>query len=157
MASGEPAYRRTAVGGTFSLFHSGHRHLIKAALEVSDEVVIGVVSDEFASQRRKNHPVEPYEVRALRVLRYCLRKARVGQRITVLPLDDAEGPAGSDPSIEAIVVTEETLIGALKINRSRIAKKMKPLIIKVVEPILGDDGKPISSTKLWSYYYQNLY
>lgn len=155
MSDEKSTFTKTALGGTFSFFHVGHKHLIKTALELSNEVIIGVVSDEYASIRRKSHPIEPYEVRALRVLRYCLRKAKRGQRITVFPLDTAEGPASYDPSIEALVATEETLVNALKINNERVARKLKPLVIRVVEPILDDNGKPISSTKLWTSYLLN--
>lgn len=150
-------FRKVAVGGTFSFFHAGHRHLIKRALEVGgEEVVVGVVSDELAALRRKNHPVEPYEVRALRVLRYCLRRVKPGQRVTVLPLDDIEGPAGSDPTIEALVATEETFANAVSVNRSRMARNLKALAIEVVEPLLGPDGEPLSSTKLWTAYLAQL-
>jgi len=145
-------YRKVALGGTFSFFHRGHRHLIMYALRLGNEVVIGVVSDEFARERGKGHPVEPYEVRALRVLRYCLRKLGQGQRVTVVPLDDVEGPAGTDPSIDAIVATEETFRNAAEINRSRIRRGLRPVAIEVVEPVLGPDGEPISSTKLWREY-----
>lgn len=142
-------YRKLAVGGTFSFFHPGHRHLLRQALELGEEVVIGVVSDEFALQRRKSHPVEPFEVRALRVLRYCLRKARNQQKITIVPLDNVQGPAGTDPTIEALVATEETFIGALSVNRLRTTRGLRPLIIEVVEPVLGPDKEPLSSTRLW--------
>lgn len=145
-------YRRLALGGTFSFFHLGHRYLLKRALELADEVVIGVVSDEFAMQRQKGHPIEPFEVRALRVLRYCLRKARDQQKITIVPLDDIQGPAGTDPRIEALVATEETFTGALSVNRFRVLRGLRPLVIEVVEPLLGPNKEPVSSTKLWKAY-----
>jgi len=142
-------YRRVVLGGTFSLLHAGHRYLLRHALSLAEEVVVGVTSDEFARKLGKSHPVEPYEVRALRVLRYCLRKARRGQRVIIAPIDDIEGPAGSDPAIEAIVATEETLVNALKVALGRLDKGMRPLDVVVVEPLLGPDGEPLSSTKLW--------
>mgnify|MGYP001626385170 FL=1 len=144
-----PRYRKVAVGGTFSFFHAGHRHLIRRALELGEEAVIGVVSDEYAARRRKKHPVEPFEVRALRVLRYSLRKARPGQRVTLVPLDDVAGPAGYDPEVDALVATEETFVNALAVNGERAQRGLAPLAIEVVEPVLGPGGEPLSSTRLW--------
>lgn len=145
-------YAKVALGGTFSFFHAGHRRLLKHALQIGESVVVGITSDEFVTKLGKRHPVEPYEVRALRVLRYCLRKARPGQRVTVVPLDDPEGPAASDPSIEAIVASEETAARALEISLKRAERGLKPLAVEVVEPILWSDGTPLSSTKLWRVY-----
>lgn len=146
-------FKKVAVGGTFSFFHIGHRHLLKRALEVGEDVVVGVTSDEFASSLGKSHPIEPYEVRALRVLRFCLRKARDRQRIVVFPLDDAGGPASSDPSIEAIIATEETAIRAIEVSLKRVELGLKPAIVEAVEHVLGIDGQPISSTRLWQAYF----
>lgn len=150
MRRGAVRYRRVALGGTFSLLHAGHRHLIQLALSVAKEVVVGVTSDEFARKLGKKHPIEPYEVRALRIIRYCLRKARKGQRVIVTPIDDIEGPAGRDPAIEAIIATEETLVNALRVALRRVERGMRPLDVVVVEPLLGPDGEPLSSTKVWS-------
>ncbi len=147
MASLEFKYKKLAVGGTFSLLHPGHRYLLRTALNLGEEVLIGITSDEYVREMGKKHPVEPYEVRALRVVRYCLRIAKPGQRITVIPLDDFAGPAKYDPSIEALIATEETFTKALRIATAR---KEAPLEITVVEPVLDVDGKPLSSTKIWN-------
>jgi len=122
------------------------------ALEIGRTVVVGVTSDEFARSFGKAHPIEPYEVRALRVLRYCLRKAKDGQRIVIVPLDDVGGPASSDPSIEAIIATEETAARAIEVSLNRVKRGLKPAIVIAVEPVLGADGQPISSTRLWLAY-----
>jgi pantetheine-phosphate adenylyltransferase len=142
-------YRKVAVGGTFSFFHPGHRHLLRYALELGETVIVGITSDEFANSLGKQHPIEPYEERALRVLRYCLRKAKVGQRVVVLPIDDAGGPASNDPSVEAIIATEETAIRAIEVSLNRVQLGLKPATVEVVEHVLGVDGRPISSTRLW--------
>ncbi|MEM1508831.1 MAG: pantetheine-phosphate adenylyltransferase [Thermofilaceae archaeon] len=147
MALPNPKYRKLAVGGTFSLLHSGHRYLLRSTLNLGNEVLIGVTSDEYIREMNKNHPVEPYEVRALRIVRYCLRIAKPGQRIIVMPIDDFAGPVKYDPSIEALIATEETFTNALRIA---LARRGMPLEITVVEPVLDTDGEPISSTKIWN-------
>lgn len=149
----EYKYRKVALGGTFSFFHVGHRYLLKSALSLGENVIIGVVSDEFASKLRKRHPIEPYEIRALRVLRYCLRKASRGQRVTVTALDDIEGPAAIDPSVEAVVATEETALNAIELSINRLKRGLKPTNVEVIEPILDESHLPVSSTKLWIRYF----
>ncbi|MDW8003669.1 MAG: pantetheine-phosphate adenylyltransferase [Thermofilaceae archaeon] len=153
----EYKYRKVALGGTFSFFHVGHRHLLKYALSLGENVVIGVVSDEFASKSSKHHPIEPYEIRALRVLRYCLRKAKQGQRIKVTALDDVEGPAATDPLIEAIVATEETALNAIKLSINRVKRGLPSTNVEVVEPILDENHLPISSSKLWIRYFGSIF
>jgi len=148
-------FRRVAVGGTFSLLHAGHRHLLRVALSMASEsLVVGVSSDEFVKTLGKKHEVEPYEVRALRVLRYCLRKAGSGQHVTVVPLDDPAGPVSEDPHIEALVATEETLPNAVKVIGERARKGLPPVTLVVVEPLLDSSGVPLSATRIWHSAYQ---
>ena len=59
--------------------------------------------------------------------------------------------AETDPSMDAIVVSDETLPGALSINTGRIKRGFTPLFIVVV-PAIGHraDGSKLSSTDLRS-------
>jgi len=54
-----------------------------------------------------------------------------------------------DPSMEAIVVSKETLGGAEKINAGRIRRGFRPLVIVVV-PVIGgkDAASKLSSSQL---------
>ena len=54
----------------------------------------------------------------------------------------------SEEELEAIVVSEETLYRALEINRIRVEKGLRPLVIVVVPMVLAYDGKPISSSRI---------
>ena len=46
-------YKRGAVGGTFDILHIGHKHLLQTSFQISDEVVIGVTSDNFVNKLNK--------------------------------------------------------------------------------------------------------
>ena len=52
-------YRKIAVGGTFDRFHEGHLKLLSKAFQLSELVLIGVTSDEFAQSKG---PIEPCSV-----------------------------------------------------------------------------------------------
>ena len=52
------------MGGTFDVFHKGHEVLIQMALEVSDQVLIGLTTDERADKGLSlihiSEPTRPY-------------------------------------------------------------------------------------------------
>ncbi len=48
------------MGGTFDVFHKGHEVLIQTALEVSDQVLIGLTTDERAGKGRTGSLITPY-------------------------------------------------------------------------------------------------
>lgn len=72
-------------------------------------------------------------------------------RVTYLPLLDPDEPtrAETESDVGAIVVSEETLVGAQKINNHRVAAGLKPLVIVIV-PVVGAmrSGNKLSSTTL---------
>ncbi len=140
--------RKVLVGGTFSLLHRGHRHLLAKALSLGRHIVVGITSDEYIRHLSKPHPVEPYDFRALAVLLYILPHMNEDQVVEIVPLDDIYGPALDDPSADCIVVSEETLLSAVKINIGRRIKGLKPLKIICVETI-SIAGERISSTLIW--------
>jgi pantetheine-phosphate adenylyltransferase len=140
-------FETVAVGGTFDLFHSGHRALLKKAFKVGNRVLIGLCSEDFVKMR-KPHGIASYAKR-LEELETLLRKKGVLERAEITPLDDAYGLTLSDKRIEAIVVSEETEPVAHKINEKRKSLGMPPLPIITVKMVLSEDHYPISSTRIW--------
>ena len=122
---------RVCVGGTFNKFHAAHKKLIDIALRVGDEVYIGVTSDEFARKaKKKKRGLKRFEQRAGALADYVEDKA------TVFKLSDYAGPA-LDENMEAIIVSEETLPNALKINQERLAQGFGELAIFVI-PMMSE-------------------
>jgi len=144
----ERRFETVAVGGTFDLFHSGHRALLMEAFEVGDHVLIGLCSDDFVKKMRKPHGIASYAKR-LEELKNLLRKKGFLERAEIMPLDDAYGITLSDKRIDAIVVSEETEPRAHKINEKRKSMGMPPLPIVTVIMVLSEDHYPISSTRIW--------
>ncbi|RLE61969.1 MAG: phosphopantetheine adenylyltransferase [Thermoprotei archaeon] len=137
------------VGGTFSLLHSGHKHLLRKAAHAVDKLIIGVTSDQFVKKLKKEHPVEPFTVRIEKIVKF-LQEEHLLKKCMLVKIDDFMGPAGSRKDLDMIIVTDETLLGALEINAYRVKRKLNPLAIFVVDTILDERGFPISSTRLWT-------
>jgi len=144
----EKKFETVAVGGTFDLFHSGHRVLLINAFEVGNHVLIGLCSDDFVKKMRKPHRIAPYAKR-LEELKKLLKKKGFLERAEIMPLDDAYGITLSDKRIDAIVVSEETEPRAREINEKRKNLGMSPLPIVTVKMVLSEDHYPISSTRIW--------
>jgi pantetheine-phosphate adenylyltransferase len=63
-------------------------------------------------------------------------------------LSDRFGSA-LDADFDAIVVSEETLPVAVEINRMRREKKLRKVDIHQITCVLAEDGRWISSTRIW--------
>jgi pantetheine-phosphate adenylyltransferase len=140
-------FRHVAVGGTFDLLHLGHDALLEKAIELGDRVTIGLTTDEMVSRMYKDHEVDGYEAR-LKAIERFLAERNASDRVEVIPLEDAFGPTIEDDDFDAIIVSRETEPGALRINEIRRSRGMRELAVVVIEMVLGEDGLPISSTRI---------
>jgi pantetheine-phosphate adenylyltransferase len=141
-------FETVAMGGTFDLFHGGHRTLILKAFEIGNHVIIGLCSDDFLKKLRKPHGIASYAQR-LEELKGFLKKNDFLEMAEIVPLDDAYGVTLSDKRIDTIVVSEETEPRAHEINEKRKSLGMPPLPIVAVKMVLSEDHYPISSTRIW--------
>ncbi len=135
---------RVAIGGTFQPLHDGHKVLLRKAYELSEDVDIGLTSDEMA-HRGRVRPVKSYRERE-EALRTWIRK-EIGVEPRIFKIDDPYGRT-LDEDYDYIVVSAETYPAALKINELRKERGKKPIEIYRVECILAEDGRPISATRV---------
>lgn len=138
------AIKKSIVGGTFDNFHKGHEDLLRVAFDLSDSVLIGISSDQFA-QRFRTGEVDSFKMRSDVITRFC---KPLGKSSKVIEINDFYGPSTTDPEITAIVVSEETALRAKEINAIRVKKGLKKLIIIEVPFTLAEDSKPISSERI---------
>jgi inosine/xanthosine triphosphatase len=134
---------KVAVGGTFSVLHKGHRTLLDKAFEVGDEVAIGLMSDEYAVKHKLK--MTPMVERRTALIEYAETK---GKPYFVHVIGSSLGEAAKDSTLDAIVVSPETIGNVAIINAERERRGLKRLMIVQIGHVLADDWCPISSTRV---------
>lgn len=137
-----------ATGGTFDCIHIGHIKLLATAFDISDHVIIGLTSDRFVKRFKLNSNIKNNYRRRLFNLKKNISLNFNDANYTIIKLEDEFGPVIHSSQIQAIVVSEETLVKVKQINEIRISNYLNPLRVIVVEIAKSSDGKPISSTRI---------
>lgn len=140
------SYKTVATGGTFDHLHKGHVALLAKSFEVGERVVIGITSDSFALKEGKN-PDQTYAER-VHAVKALIREKFPRREYLIAKLEDYFGPGIASPEVQAIVVSKETAKRVSIANALREAKGYPPLEVVVVDYVLADDSKPISSTRI---------
>jgi len=135
-----------AMGGTFDVIHKGHLILLSKAFEISDKVIIGLTSDEFAEKKGKITN-NNYGIR-LENLILSLSKEFPHASFQINKLDDNFGPAVLERDVEALVVSNETSNKGSVLNKLRESKKLPLVQIITVPMFLAKDGTRISTTRI---------
>ena len=135
-----------AMGGTFDIIHRGHLTLLSNAFEISDKVIIGLTSDEFAAKKGKI-PNNKYDQR-LENLITTISKEFPNTSFEISKLDNDFGPAVLEQDVEALVVSDETKNQGNVLNKLRAEKNLSPVQIINVPMFLAKDGTRISTTRI---------
>jgi pantetheine-phosphate adenylyltransferase len=139
---------RVCVGGTFNILHKGHKLLIRTAVESAGEkgiLFIGVSTD-FLIEKKKN--TKSYEIRKNQIENY-LKNIPNKPLVIFKEISDKYGLTLL-MDFDAIVVSSETKHNAEVINERRIQINKKPLKIIQIPVLTAEDGKPISSTRIFN-------
>ena len=141
-------FNLAATGGTFDVIHAGHFALLSKAFEISDKVIIGVTSDEFAAKvKGKARIRHAYEFRVA-ALKETIRNKFGPVDYSISKLHTDFGPAVVSEAVEALVASSETAARGEEINEIRRANGLKPIVIVSVDLVKAEDGQPISSTRI---------
>ncbi len=140
-----------AVAGTFGPVHDGHRQLFEHALRFGDDgVVVGLASDDLAVETRRDdpRPIPSFGERTRAVSQTLAELDEWGRDVEIRELDDELGIASTDPSIDALVVSPETVSELEDVNGRRRERGLEPLTGIVAPYVLAEDGERISSTRM---------
>ena len=135
-----------AMGGTFDIIHRGHLTLLSNAFKISDKVIIGLTSDEFA--RKKEKILNNKYDKRLENLTTSISKEFSNSFFEISKLDNDFGPAVLKKEVEALLVSDETSNQGIILNRLREENKLSPVQIIVVPMFLAKDGIRISTSRI---------
>ncbi|MFX1320937.1 MAG: pantetheine-phosphate adenylyltransferase [Promethearchaeota archaeon] len=135
------------MGGTFDHLHEGHKSLIKTALSIADNIVIGLTTEKLLKNKRAVSALETYETRKNNLKEFIRTIADIN-RVQIIELNDIYGPPINEPEYDGLIVSQETYNVGVKINEIRENKGFKPLIIIVIPIIKDKNNKKISSTSI---------
>lgn len=112
-------YGTVAVGGTFDRIHNGHRLLLTTCCLLSNSrIVVGVSDEPLLVNKTLGDLIEPLEVRMKNVEEF-VNDIKPGLIKEIVPLSDPAGPTKTDPDIQCLVVSSETLRGGRAVNNVR--------------------------------------
>lgn len=137
---------KVCLGGTFDIFHNGHKALINKAFEKAGKnglVFIGITKGDAIKDKKI---IRNFNDRKQTIEKYISNKNFVSS-FEIKPIQDKYGPS-IDRDFDAIVVSPETKKTAIEINKIRKEKNKLPLKIVEIPYVLADDNKPISSTRI---------
>ncbi|AAS54135.1 AGL356Cp [Eremothecium gossypii ATCC 10895] len=151
-SGGRDKYAVSALGGTFDHLHDGHKILLSvAALVTASRLIVGITDEELLRNKKYREQLQSFDERCDNVCSF-LHRLKPGLEIKIFALHDVCGPTGSEPGIEALVVSEETVAGAQTINDTRESKGMRKLAVHVVNVLGGEEAdkwkNKLSSTEL---------
>ena len=135
-----------AMGGTFDIIHRGHLTLLSNAFKISDKVIIGLTSDEFA--RKKEKILNNKYDKRLENLITSISKEFPNSSFEISKLDNDFGPAVLKKEVEALLVSDETSNQGIVLNQLRKEKKLPSVQIIVVPMFLAKDGIRISTSRI---------
>jgi len=135
-----------AMGGTFDIIHRGHLTLFSNAFKISDKVIIGLTSDEFAAKKGKilNNKYD----KRLENLTTSISKEFSNSFFEISKLDNDFGPAVLKKEVEALLVSDETSNQGMVLNQLREEKKLPPVQIIIIPMFLAKDGIRISTSRI---------
>lgn len=126
--SDPPSYPVVVLGGTFDHLHAGHKILLSMAAWIADEkLIVGVTgmspifnvgcglqnnyADDALLTKKANREVLESLPERIRAVRQFMELFKPSLVYDIVPIQDIYGPAGSDPNIQALVVSKETASG----------------------------------------------
>lgn len=141
-------FERIVCGGTFDHFHKGHEHFLEFILASSENVLLGITSDEFIGIKKYSEALESYHTRKQAVEKFFKKKNALA-RVEIEPISSVYIPKKWETlRINALIVSEETKKGAEQINEKRLHDGLNALPLVIAPFVLAEDGKHISSSRI---------
>ncbi|CAE6433804.1 unnamed protein product [Rhizoctonia solani] len=128
-------YSVSALGGTFDYLHSGHKILISmGAWITTNRLIVGLSDDELLTRKANKQYIQPITKRTASVAAF-VRMFKPSIECDAVAIQDVYGPTAWDPSVQALVVSSETLGGASTVAQLRSERSLPPMDLFVIDVI----------------------
>ena len=109
-----------------------------AALTCVEQLTVGVSDDALLKNKKNKDDIENIVERISKVGAFLRGiKKEKDLSLNIVAISDPFGPTITDHTIDAIIVSSETLMGAKKINQIRRDRSMKPLDVLITRRSMG--------------------
>lgn len=140
-------YKLAVCGGTFDLFHKGHKKFLISILEQSEKLILGLTSDRYVADF-KNITFENYKERKGAVEKF-IDSISTTKRVEIVSIGDVYGPLlDKNLNAEVLFVTAQTASGAEEINKRRESLGLSEIKVESIEMERAEDGELISSSRI---------
>jgi len=141
-------YNLIACGGTFDMFHAGHKTFLKQVLNRAEKVVLGITSDLYVKSFKDGNKIEPFEFRKSAVEKF-LDSIGAKDKVQIMSIDDIYGPLLTNVfNFQAVAVTSQTESMAVDINQKRKKKNLPKLEVVLLPLKTAEGGEIISATRI---------
>lgn len=123
--------------------------MLKVALSISEEVEIGLTTQNLLEKKQHSSKLEGYEARADSIIEFVSSFTELN-RINIVEIRNWSdmNKYAQTPDYEGLVVSQETYENALKLSKEREEKGLKPLVLVIVPLIKDTENQKLSSTTI---------
>ncbi|KAI4501903.1 hypothetical protein M0802_003238 [Mischocyttarus mexicanus] len=143
-------HKSVVLGGTFDRLHNGHKiFLSEAVLYSKEKLTVGVTDTNMLTGKVLWELIEPCSKRISKVKEF-LEEVDPLISYDIVPINDMYGPTKDDPTMEMLVVSEETKRGGDKVNSLRLQNNLNELVIHEVKLLFDEDHREHEESKISS-------
>ncbi len=132
------------VGGSWDIFHSGHRYILSTAVQKSQHLDVGVTSDQMLTEKIGTEEHDSFEERADNIRNFL--QALGKEDFQIIEINDIYGNAVEEG--ETLLVNPENRENAEKINEKRVDEGKEQLEVNIVAKLESEDSEPISCSRI---------
>ena len=123
--------------------------MLKVALSISEEVEIGLTTQNLLEKKQHSSKLEGYEARADSIIEFVSSFTELN-RINIVEIRNWSdmNKYAQTPDYEGLVVSQETYDNAVKLNETREKIGLEPLILIVIPIFKDNNNQKISSTSI---------